>query len=185
MGENSYRFLYGYNWDPVLSTEKCPAKQHPSAVPTVAETQVRGKKSQTSISVPMSSASLTSASPVTVIASPADRQARRCCWRLRSLRRIVSSMRRLSLLAACHIVSRSSSTALHSTQSQQHADLWSTVYLHSPCPHWKPDGFNTITNDDKCYMIFKSSQVKSSLLNTRLQLKAELIHTETIEKCYA
>ena len=28
-------------------------------------------------------------------------------------------------------------------------------------------------------------QVKSSLLNTRLQLKAELIHTETIEKCYA
>jgi len=30
-----------------------------------------------------------------------------------------------------------------------------------------------------------ASQVKSSLLNTRLQLKAELIHIETIEKCYA
>jgi len=30
-----------------------------------------------------------------------------------------------------------------------------------------------------------SSQVKSSLLHTRLQLKAELIHIETIEKCYA
>ena len=29
------------------------------------------------------------------------------------------------------------------------------------------------------------TQVKSSLLNTRLQLKAELIHTETTEKCYA
>ena len=33
--------------------------------------------------------------------------------------------------------------------------------------------------------VLSSSQVKSSLLNTRLQLKAELIHTETIEKCYA
>ena len=72
-----------------------------------------------------------SAASSAVITSPGNRRhRRRCCCSLRSVRRTVSIMRRLSLLAACHIVSRSSNTALH---HQTTTTLYPTTPLY--CLH--------------------------------------------------